>query len=89
MRRRAPFTDAEGPIVTGQSFSAIDPLVLRTDDGSHYLYWGSADEPISARRLSADGLRLEGDPVEILPRSTGEYESLTEGAWITTHDGRY
>ncbi len=64
-------------------------MVLRTDDGSHYLYWGSADEPISARRLSADGLRLEGDPVEILPRSTGEYESLTEGAWITTHDGRY
>jgi len=83
-----PFTDGGGPIVTGHSFSAIDPFVLRTD-GKRYLYWGSAGEPISAQELSPDGRSVVGEPIEVLPRSTGEYEGLIEGAWVTEHDGMY
>ena len=83
-----PFTDSGGPIVTGPSFSAIDPFVLHAEDGA-YLYWGSAGQPISAQELAPDGLSVVGEPIEVLPRSTGEYESLIEGAWITEHEGRY
>jgi arabinan endo-1,5-alpha-L-arabinosidase len=83
-----PFADGGGPIVTGHSFSAIDPFVLETD-GTRYLYWGSAGEPISAQELSADGLSVVGEPIEVLSASGAEYEGLVEGAWITEHDGMY
>ena len=83
-----PFSDSGGPIITGHSFSAIDPFVLDAD-GRQYLYWGSAGEPISAQELSADGLNLVGEPMEVLHASTGEYEGLIEGAWITVHEGLY
>ena len=83
-----PFTDSGGPVVTGHSFSAIDPFVLDAE-GSHFLYWGSAGEPISAQELTPDGLGLVGKPIAVLHRSTGEYEGLIEGAWVTVHDGTY
>ena len=72
----------------GHSFSAIDPFVFEVD-GTPHLYWGSAGEPISAQELSADGLSVTGEVIEVLPRSIGEYEGLIEGAWITEHDGMY
>ena len=83
-----PFTDSGGPIVTGHTFSAIDPFVFDVD-GKRHLYWGSAGEPITAQQLSPDGLSVTGEVIEVLPRSTGVYESLIEGAWITEHDGMY
>ncbi|MEJ7803335.1 MAG: glycoside hydrolase family 43 protein [Candidatus Limnocylindria bacterium] len=83
-----PFTDSGGPIITGQSFSAIDPFVLEYG-GTNYVYWGSAGEPISAQELTADGTGVRGSPIEVLPRSSGEYESLIEGAWVTEHDDRF
>jgi len=83
-----PFTDSGKPIITGHSFSAIDPFVL-VADGTSYLYWGSAGEPISAQELNADGTGVVGSPVEVLPRSSAEYESLIEGAWVTEHDDRF
>ena len=84
-----PFTDSGGPIVTGPSFTAIDPFVLLAADGRPYLYWGSAGRPIMAQELAGDGLSVVGEPTEVLPRSSGEYEGLIEGAWVTEHDGRY
>jgi arabinan endo-1,5-alpha-L-arabinosidase len=84
-----PFTDTGGPIVTGRTFSAIDPFVLHTDEDTFYLYWGSAGEPIRAQRLAEDGLSLVGNPIEVLYPSGGNYEKLIEGPWITEHDGRY
>jgi arabinan endo-1,5-alpha-L-arabinosidase len=84
-----PFTDSGGPIVAGHSFSAIDPFVLSVADGRRYLYWGSAGEPITAQELSDDGLRVIGEPVEVLARSADEYEGLVEGAWVTEHDGLF
>jgi arabinan endo-1,5-alpha-L-arabinosidase len=84
-----PFTDAGGPLVTGHSFSAIDPFVVQRADEPALLYWGSAGEPITAQELSADGLGVVGEPVEVLRRSADEYEGLIEGAWVTEHDGRY
>ena len=83
-----PFVDSGGPIVTGPTFSAIDPFVLDAD-GTRYLYWGSAGQPISAQELSADGLSLVGEPVEVLWRSADPYEGLIEGAWVTMHDDMY
>lgn len=82
-----PFTDA-GPIVTGKTFSAIDPFVL-AGDGSHFLYWGSAGDPIMVQELSADGLRLVGEPSEVLQPSASRYEGLVEGAWVSVHEGLY
>ncbi|MBA3586739.1 MAG: family 43 glycosylhydrolase [Chloroflexi bacterium] len=83
-----PFTDSGGPIITGHGFSAIDPFVLEYG-GTNYVYWGSAGEPISAQELTADGTGLRGSPIEVLPRSSGEYESLIEGVWVTEHDDRF
>jgi arabinan endo-1,5-alpha-L-arabinosidase len=82
-----PFTDSGGPLVTGPTFSAIDPFVL--DDDVRYLYWGSAGGPIWVQELSPDGLSLEAEPAEVLRPSVGEYESLIEGAWLTVHDGLF
>lgn len=84
-----PFVDSGGPIVTGPTFSAIDPFVLALGDGRHLLYWGSAGQPIMAQELATDGLSVLGQPVEVLARSSGEYESLIEGAWIAEHDGAF
>jgi arabinan endo-1,5-alpha-L-arabinosidase len=83
-----PFTDSGAPIVTGPTFSAIDPFVL-SEDGRHYLYWGSAGEPISVQELSADGLQVVGEPAQVLQPSGAEYEALVEGAWVTVHEGLY
>ena len=83
-----PFTDAGGPIVTGEAFSAIDPFVLEAG-ARHYLYWGSAGDPIRVQELSDDGLHVIGEPTEILQPSGGTYEGLVEGAWVTVHEGLY
>jgi arabinan endo-1,5-alpha-L-arabinosidase len=83
-----PFTDSGAPIITGPTFSAIDPFVHHGEDGRKFIFWGSAGEPISGQQLRTDGLAVVGDPVEVLPRSSGEYESLIEGPWITERDGR-
>lgn len=84
-----PFRDSGGPIVTDEGFAAIDPFVLALDDGTRYLYWGSDSEPIRARRLTEDGLTVEGDVSDVLFPSIGSYESLIEGAWVTERAGRY
>jgi arabinan endo-1,5-alpha-L-arabinosidase len=82
-----PFTDSGGPLVTGPTFTAIDPFVL--DHEARYLYWGSAGGPIWAQELTADGLSLAAEPREVLRPSAGEYESLIEGAWVSERDGYY
>jgi arabinan endo-1,5-alpha-L-arabinosidase len=84
-----PFIDSGGPIVTGPSFTAIDPFVLALEDGRHLIYWGSAGQPIMAQELADDGLGVVGAPVEVLARSADEYEGLIEGAWVTERDGRF
>jgi arabinan endo-1,5-alpha-L-arabinosidase len=53
------------------------------------LYWGSAGRPIMAQELSENGLKVVGAPVEVLARSTGEYESLIEGAWVIEHEDAF
>jgi arabinan endo-1,5-alpha-L-arabinosidase len=83
-----PFRDAIGePLLTGPTFTTIDPFVM-TIDSDLWIYWGSAGDPISAQRLTDDGLGLVGQPRIVFERTFGEpYEGLIEGTWLIRHSG--
>jgi arabinan endo-1,5-alpha-L-arabinosidase len=44
---------------------------------------------IFAQPLSADGLKLEGEPVVVLENDQAWEAHLIEGVWVTEHAGRY
>ena len=82
---QGPFTDAGSPLTCGDSFDHIDPMEF--DDpvsGKHYLYWGSAGAPISARELDATLMHFTATStaVPVLQPSGAPYESLIEGPWV-------
>ena len=85
---QGPFRDAIGaPLLTGPSFTTIDPFVIPIE-GELWIYWGSAADPIWAQRLSEDGLATVGEPQSVFHREFGEpYEGLIEGAWLMRRDG--
>jgi arabinan endo-1,5-alpha-L-arabinosidase len=85
---QGPFRDAIGkPLVTGPSFTAIDPFVMPYR-GKLWMWWGSAGAPIQAQQLSTDGLETVGLPRIVLQREFGEpYEALIEGPWLIENDG--
>ena len=70
------FTPQPEPLVCQlDHLGSIDPRSFVDDDGQPWLHWKSDDNAdvngtthtaVYAQRLSADGLRLEGDPVAIL-----------------------
>lgn len=83
-----PYEAGPTPLLVGKGNTTIDPFVLRDGDDL-LLYWGSAGSPITAQRLSADGMQLEGEPVPVLRPSEREYESLVEGAEVLKRNGYY
>jgi arabinan endo-1,5-alpha-L-arabinosidase len=83
-----PFRDPLGePLIVGEKgFDAIDPFVMETG-GTKYIYWGSDGVPLHVQELSADGLSLVGERLDLLSPSNRPYEGLLEAAWVLEHDG--
>ncbi|MEV4491408.1 glycoside hydrolase family 43 protein [Micromonospora coxensis] len=95
-RPEGPYRDdADGPLICQAELGgAIDASPFRDADGSLWLLWkndGNAigvDTWIWSQRLSADGLRLEGEPTKLL-RQTEPWEgTLIEGPFLHRQDGR-
>lgn len=82
-RPEGPYRPLDEPLVSGPGFRNIDPAVFRDDDGTLYLYWGSAEQPILVQQLAPDGLSLVGSPrVALRPVPGSRYTRLIEGPWV-------
>jgi arabinan endo-1,5-alpha-L-arabinosidase len=86
----------DGPFVCQQNRGgSIDAATFIDDDGTRYLLWkndGNAAGGRSAihiQRLSADGLALEGEPVELISAGQAWEGILVEGPTLWQHEGRY
>jgi len=79
------FTDCGRPLTQGPSYRVIDPhFFIDPRSGKHYLYYGSAHEPISVVELSSDGMTFVGSPVPVLyPDPSRQFETLREGAYMS------
>lgn len=91
-----PFVDLGEPMLCGDSFVNIDPMVF-VDPSSEkkYFYWGSGHEPIKVRELEQDGINFKEGSVAIdviqpvHHDSPDNYENLVEGAWVIKKDDFY
>ena len=89
-RPEGPYTGADEPIAASPGFRDIDPFLFRDDDGTLYLYWGSASQPILAWQLTPDGLGTVGEPVPVLhPVPWLRYSRLLEGPWVIKRGDYY
>lgn len=81
------FVDVGAPLSgsNGSDYAMIDPCFFADPkSGRHYLYYGSAHEPIRAVELAADGRTFIGTPTDVLwPRPGVPFETLREGAFVT------
>jgi beta-xylosidase len=92
---RGPYRDTSTePLVCEQDQGgSIDASPFVAADGTAYLYWkndGNAvgvDTWISAQRLSADGLRLEGAPKRLLRQDLAWEGQLVEAPFVWERDG--
>jgi xylan 1,4-beta-xylosidase len=81
-----PWTD-HGPLVS-QAAGSIDPMTISDDDGQLYLIWkedGNSRKlptPLWIQKLSDDGLKLLGEPKEILRNDTAWERNLIEGPFV-------
>jgi beta-xylosidase len=91
-----PYTDdSTGPLICQADLGgSIDASPFRDRDGSLYLVWkndGNAlgtDTWLWSQRLSADGLRLEGAPVQLLKQTEPWEGKVIEGPFFWRHDDR-
>lgn len=88
-----PFIDRGSPLVCGEAFTNIDPMVfLDPKTKRKLLYWGSNFGPIMVRELKADYSAFKdesvGKPI-LYPNVEKQYDRLVEGAWIDYNDGKY
>ena len=67
------------------AYAMIDPCFFADPKtGRHYLYYGSAHEPIRVIELSPDGRTFIGSPMDVLwPRPGVPFETLREGTFVT------
>lgn len=86
-----PFVDVGTPLLHGESFTTIDPMVFFDPvSRKNYLYWGSGHAPINVAVMADDCLSLRGFPQAIFKPSTSyQYEALIEGAYVIFHDEWY
>ena len=90
-----PYRDTSSkPLVCEQDQGgSIDASPFVAKDGTAYLYWkndGNAvgvDTWISVQRLSADGLRLEGQPKRLLRQDLPWEGQLVEAPFVWERDG--
>ena len=93
-----PFVDeSTEPLVCQRDLGgSIDAFAFEDTDGARWLFWkndGNAtglDTSIWAQRLSADGTRLEGTPVDTGLKQTKPWQGpLVEAPTVVLHDGTY
>ena len=92
---RGPYRDTSSkPLVCEQDEGgSIDASPFVATDGTAYLYWkndGNAvgrDTWISVQRLSADGLRLEGEPRRLIRQDLPWEGQLVEAPFVWERDG--
>jgi beta-xylosidase len=87
--------DSTAPLICqAEQGGSIDASPFRDDDGSLWLLWkndGNAigvDTWIWVQRLSADGLRLVGEPTRPLKQTEPWEGALVEGPFFHRQDGR-
>ncbi|MEU8239087.1 family 43 glycosylhydrolase [Actinoplanes missouriensis] len=84
-----PWTFAPEPAVPpraapdGGWWWTFDPAQVTTPDGVRYLYYGSYFGGIWASRLTADGLRITGEPTRVA------IDNKFEGAYVVRRSGWY
>lgn len=91
-----PYTaHGDGPLICQADLGgSIDASPFRDADGSLYLLWkndGNAigeDTWLWARRLSADGVSLTGEPVRLLKQTEPWEGRVVEGPFMWRRDGR-
>ncbi len=93
-----PFEDtSSGPLVCQRDLGgSIDAFAFEDADGARYLFWkndGNArglDTRIWVQRLSADGTRVEGAPVDTGLKQTRPWQgALVEAPTVVLRDGTY
>lgn len=81
------FIDIGAPLLPsgGRAYAMIDPCFFTDPQtGRHYLYYGSAHEPIRAIEMADDGRTFLSEPVDVLPPRPGvRFEALREGTFLT------
>jgi xylan 1,4-beta-xylosidase len=88
---QGPYTD-HGPLVC-QPDGSIDASFIRNRDGQPYLIWkedGNSRKqptPIWAQPLSADGLKLEGKPTELIRNDAAWEGGVVEAPYILRRGG--
>ena len=84
------FIDIGAPLaqMKGSTYQMIDPcLFIDPVSGKHFLYYGSAHEPIRVAELAKDGRTFITMPKEVLyPLPGKRFEELREGAYVTYHE---
>lgn len=88
-----PWTDTGEVVVGNETWEVrpgvteirnnIDPELVTTPDGRRYLYYGSVQGGVRVVELSADGLRADGDPVQLT--DAHRYEA----PYVVHRDGYY
>jgi arabinan endo-1,5-alpha-L-arabinosidase len=84
-KRPLNFIDVGEPLFSADSYKMIDPCYfIDPESNRHFLYYGSAHEPIRVIEMEKDGRSVKEEPKEILyPDPTRPYESLREGAFVS------
>jgi arabinan endo-1,5-alpha-L-arabinosidase len=84
-----PWTAGDDPVVApraaphGGWWWTIDPAGFTDVDGQQYLYFGSYFGGLWATRMSPDGLRATGEPVQVA------IDNRYEGSFVVRRDGWY
>lgn len=95
-RPEGPFVDMGKPLLCGESFVNIDPMVF--DDpktGKRLLYWGSGFGPIKVQELAPDGMSFApgSTPTALIAVEQTEdpasYRRLVEAPWVVYREGWY
>lgn len=86
---QGPFLDDTArPMICPHRAAAIDPSPFVDADGTAYLVWRGANG-ISAQRLAADGLSLEGDEHKLVGADQAWEGKVVEGPAMVRVGGRY
>jgi arabinan endo-1,5-alpha-L-arabinosidase len=83
-KRPVNFLDISEPLFSADSYKMIDPCYfIDWITGRHFLYYGSAHEPIRVVEMEKDGRTIKGEPIDLIHPDPRPYESLREGAFVS------